>query len=285
MKRCKTFLVVALCLTCFIGNVKAEAFYVNTKGVEMSESQYNKMLQIFSEGKVSILTQAEFDAYKDNEIVSVGTKYAKETFINGEYQGTEEITKAEYDAAEEVNSCTPYASEYIETSYKRLSSSVSRIGATQNYSLVGALTWKKVPKYRSYDVFAFRLMHFNYSGFTGGQVYFKGNSAYEIPYYTTSAGYKGLSNGLGVSMNLKDDSDITSYELTIGTSLSFSSYNYASAAAYVAYEHAQANLSRANSMDYTLDISGLGNVILFNNDTISGYYDGMDGLRLEVPIA
>lgn len=285
VKRCKIFLVVASCLMCFVSNVKAEAFYVNTNGVEMTETQYHKMLQMFSERKVSILTQEEFDSYKDNEIVSIGTKYAKETFVNGEYQGTEEITKAEYDAAKEVNSCTPYASEYIETSYKRLSSTVSKISGTSKYSLIAALTWKKVPKYRSYDVFAYRFMHFNYSGFTGSQVYFKGNSAYKIPYYTTSEGYKSLSNGAGVSMNLKDDSDITSYELTVGTTMTFSSYNYATAAAYVAYEHAQANISRANSMNYTLDISGLGNVILFNNDTISGYYDGMDGLRLEVPIA
>lgn len=284
MKRCGGLIVFVLCLGFMTINVDAQTYYTNLNGVEMTETQYNKMLQIFSERKVGLLTQSEFDMLKDNEIVDSATRYEKEVYINGEYDSTVEISKEEYDAAEDVTSCTPYVSDYIETSYKKLSASIGKVNSTQ-YSLVGALTWKKVPAYRSYDVFAFRLNHFNYSGFTGSQLYFKGNNAYNIEYYTSSEGYKPQSNGAGVSMNLKDGTDITGYELTIATSLTFNSYNYNAAAAYVAYEHSQANVSRAESMNYYLDVSGLGNVVKFNSSTIAGYYDGMDGVRLEVPIS
>lgn len=285
MKRSGGLILSVLCLFCLTTNVKAETYYTNSNGVEMTESQYNKMLQIFSERKVSVLDQKEFDMLKDSEIVDSAARYEKETYIKGEYVSTEEITEEEYEAAEDVTSCTPYVSDRVETSYKKLVGSLTKLGTSNEYSVIGALTWKKVPAYRSYDVFAYRFNHFNYSGFTGSQIYFKGNTSYKIPYYTYSEGYKALSNGAGVSMNLKDGSDITGYELTIATAVKFSSYNFSTAQAYISYQHSQANISRAESMDYTLDISGLGNVVKFNNSRIAGYHDGMDGVYLSVPIA
>ena len=36
-------------------------------------------------------------------------------------------------------------------------------------------------------------------------------------------------------------------------------------------------------MNYTLDISGLGNVINFASG-IAGYYDGMNGVSLDLPL-
>lgn len=284
MKRCGGLIVSVLCLICLTVNVEAEAYYTNSNGVEMTESQYNKMLQIFSERKVGVLDQSEFDMLKDSEVVDTDARYEKETYINGEYISTEEITKEEYDAAEDITSCSPYVNDFVETSYKKLGGSLTKLDSSR-YSVIGTLSWKKVPAYRSYDVFAYRFNHFNYSGFTGGQIYFKGNTSYKIPYYTYSEGYKALSNGAGVSMNLKDGSDITGYELTVATTVKFSSYNYSTAQAYISYQHSQANISRAESMDYTLDISGLGNVVKFNNSRIAGYHDGMDGVYLSVPIA
>ena len=86
-------------------------------------------------------------------------------------------------------------------------------------------------------------------------------------------------------MNLKDGSNISGYELTVATRLTFNSYNYSQAHAYVSYQHAQTNLSRADSMAYTLDITGLGNVVKFNNPATENKYDGMSGVHLIVPIS
>lgn len=278
---------MALCLVLFflsyINVFASNVFFTNSNGVEMTELQYRKMLEMFSERKVDLLTQNEFNNFKDVNIISNDTKYQKETYVNKELVSIEEITEEEFNNASESEVST-YAGDrdYIETSYKRLGAVITDGG---NWTLTCVLSWKKKPAYQSYDVFAYRFNHFKYNGFSGQQVYIVNGKNYYIDYTTSSEGYKELSNGAGVSMNLKDGSDITGYELTIGTRVAFDSYNYSQAHAYVSYQHAQANLTRAESMAYTLDITGLGNVVKFTNSATERKYDGMSGVHLIVPIA
>ena len=150
------------------------------------------------------------------EIVGTDSKFHKETYIDGELVESEEISEEEYENAEGTNSCTPYYSSYVETSYKKLvGASVLFPNGVKQYSMLGTLTWKQPPKYRSYDVFAFRVKNMTYSGYSASQVYYKGSDSYRIDYDSSSPGYKALSNGIGVSMNLKDDNDITGYDMTI----------------------------------------------------------------------
>lgn len=273
-----------LCSVVCLSQVNAAStYFTNSNGVEMNELQYNKMLEIFSETKVNILTQEEFDRYKDANLIKSDVIYEKETYRNKELISTERITEEEFNNAPESD-VTPYGGDsgFVETSYKRLGATVSDGGG---WTLTGALSWKKRPSYQSYDVFAYRLTHFNYSGFSGNQVYIIGGKYYSIGYNTSSEGYKAQASGAGVSMNLKDGSDITGYELSFVTGLRFNTDAYSQAHAYVSYQHAQANLTRAQSMDYTLGISGLGNVIKFNDSDIAEKYDGMSGVHLTVPIS
>lgn len=275
-----------LAVICLIGlrNVYAEGVYfTNSNGVEMSESQYNKMLQIFSETRVDMMTQEEFDKYKDSNIISSNAIYEKETYKNRELVSVERITEEEFNNAP-LAEATPYGGDtgFVETSYKRLAAVISDNGG---WSLTGALSWKKKPAYQSYDVFAYRFTHFNYSGFSGQQAYIIGSNYYYIDYNTSSEGYKAQSNGAGVSMNLKDGSNITGYELTVVTTMNFSTHSYSQAHAYISYQHAQANVTRAQSMGYTLDVTGLGNVVKFTNNAVGNLYDGMDGVHLAVPIS
>ncbi len=265
-------------------NVNAkEAYYVNKNGIDMSELQYNKFLELFSKRKIEFLSLEEFNMYKDANILSGETIYQKVTYDNGKVVEEEIISEEEYEAVKdaEINS---YANDddCYETSYKRLSGTITDVNGT--FYLMSALSWKKVPYARSYDVYAFRLNHFSYSGFMGNQVYIKGNDAYSIDYNTSSAGYKGFSNGAGVSMNLKDDSDITGFELTINSRLKFNTSSYSQAHVYISYQHAQNDLSRAQSMGYSLDVNGLGNVLLFSNATVRSTYDGMQGVHVSSPI-
>jgi len=265
-------------------NVNAkEAYYVNKNGIEMSELQYNKFLELFSKRKIEFLSLEEFNMYKDANILSGETVYQKVTYENGKVVEEEIISEEEYEAVKDTG-INSYASDndVYETSYKRLSGNIVDISG--KFHLMSALSWKKVPYCRSYDVFAFRLNHFSYDGFIGNQVYIKGNDAYSIDYNTSSAGYKGFSNCAGVSMNLKDDSDITGFELTIGSILRFNTSNYSQAHVYMTYQHAQNDLSRAQSMGYSLDINGLGNVLLFSNATVRSTYDGMQGVHVSSPI-
>lgn len=278
-----SILLIGLCTLCFTCNVNAQAYYTNSMGVEMTRAQYDHMMETFSEKKVDVLTQSEFDFLKDTILVTSSSKFHKEIYEDGELVYNEEISEKEYEAAEDVNSCSPYYSRYVETSYKKLTGS-SHLVSGNTYSMIGALTWKQPPKYRSYDVFAFRVQNMTYKGFSGSQVFYKGNDAYRIDYTTSSAGYKSFGNGIGVSMNLKDDNDITAYDMTIVSTITPKTEvtaNYGHL--YVSYQHAQANVSRAQSMNYTLDISGLGNVVNFDS-SVEGYYDGMNGVCLDIPL-
>lgn len=279
----KMFLFTTLYLVCSFNNVLAtNVYFTNSNGVEMNELQYNKMLKIFSETRVDMMTQEEFDKYKDSNIISSEVVYEKETYKNKELVSTERITEEEFNNAPESEASFYIGdSGYIETSYKRLGATISDGGS---WTLIGALSWKKKPAYQSYDVFAYRFTHFNYYGFSGQQAYIINDKYYYISYNTSSEGYKPQSNGAGVSMNLKDGSNITGYELSVATTMAVNTSSYYQAHAYISYQHAQANVTREQSMDYKLDVTGLGNVVKFNNKNTEKLYDSMGGVHLSVPI-
>ena len=253
-------------------------YYTNDVGVEMTELQYNKMVSIYSERYVSHMSQEEFDSFKDVNIVSSGAVYHKTTYENGVVVKEEAISEEEYNAAPEGAISDGVVSmssdtKYVETSYKKLNAALTDYG--NEYRLIGLLTWKKIPYCRSYDVFAYRLSNMSYSGFSGSQVYYVNGALNNIAYDTSSPGYKAQASGAGVSMNLVDGSNITGYELTIVTTLYGTSGHV-----YLTYQHAQSDLTREQSLGYTLSSSGLGGVVSFSNSTIAKKYEGMSGVHL-----
>lgn len=285
--RC-ALLTAFLGLTCSLNVCAKSIFYTNEVGVEMTELEYNKMVSIFSERYVRTLSQEQFDKFKDVNVIDNSSLYEKTTYVNGQVHDVEYISEEAYNKAPDAkvseDGVVPLDGDYnyVETTYKKLSGTL--IHSSNGFAIVGALSWKKVPYCRSYDVFAFRYNHFSYTSFTGSQVYYVGNSHATINYDTSSPGYKMASNGNGVSMNLVDGSNITGYELTIVSDLYVNSIGYSRAHAYVAYQHAQSDVTRDQSKDYTFDISGYGNVVLFNNSTVASKYDKMAGVHLTTPI-
>ena len=287
----KSILLLPIVLISFI-DVKADNYYyTNINGVKMSEEQYNKIINIFSEKRASVLTQEQFDKYINGEVVSSQTIYQKVKNTKEEILSMNYISKEEYDHAPETenvcddikisNRSSDYG--YIETTYKRFSVSLIDFDDNQ-FELIGDLLWKRVPTCRSYDVYAFRLNHMSYSGVVGIQTYFVGDSHTDIYYNSSSQGYKSASNGAGFSMNLKDDSNITSFDMTLMATLAINNFNSSTAHVYITYQHAITNLSRTTSMSYTFDPLGLGDVVFYNNTNISQKYDDMDGIHLMTPI-
>lgn len=102
---------------------------------------------------------------EDNfELVAQEEKYYKTTTVlnnkemstmsnsnNSELSITEEITKEEYDSYLEPN-ISPNVSAAIETTYKKLTTSILSNGSYYRYKAV--LDWKNMPKVRSYDTIA-----------------------------------------------------------------------------------------------------------------------------------
>lgn len=274
-------------------NVNAEeVYYTNLNGVEMTETEYNRIVDMLSEQKASIITEDEFERLVSGNIVDNGTIYQKVMYDqDGNILYETEVSELEYNNAPEQNnfcengnaSVMSSSSGYHETSYKKLTVTLSDFGSN-DFLLTANLHWKKMPYCRSYDVFAFMLTHFNYSNVTGTQTYYKNYMYNNITYNTSSSGYKSFSDGAGFSMNLKDDTDISSLDLTVMADLAINNFNYTTAHAYVSYQHAQNDLTQAQSKSYTLDIVGLGNVIYYSNYNISSIYDHMTGIELTTPI-
>jgi len=262
-----------------VNQVSAEAFYTNLNGVEMNELQYHKMTQLFSDKKVERLTQEEFNEYKDVNIVSSDVMYQKITYRGDEVISEEIVSEEEYKKNASGNVCTPLSdtSQYIQTEYKRLAANLFE---NNGLNIIGALSWSKMPKYRSYDVFAMRFQFFDYWNAYGVQEYYIGNSGGRFDYNSAEPGYKGFSTGFGISMNLKDGSNIDGYELTIGAKLSVNTTSSAYANAFVTYQHAQRDLTREQSKSYGLSIAGLGNVLYYEDVNIRNAYDDMAGLNL-----
>lgn len=283
--------ILGIGLSCLLytGVQAKSVYFTNDNGVEMTELEYNKMTKLYSDEYVKLsLNQATFDKYKNANIIDSETLYQKSTYTrNGKFVKEEYVTKEEYLQAPtaEVTASegiAPYSgdTDEFETTYKRLSGTLLDFG-NNDFSIVGALHWKKVPYCRSYDVFAFRLMNFNYSGFGGDQTYYIGSAGYRINYDTSSPGYQSLYNGAGVSMNLVDGSNITGYDQTIATNLTPTSTSASSSVAFISYQHAQSEVTRQQSMAYTLNVSGYGSVVLFGNSTIASKYDNMSGVALQ----
>lgn len=262
-----------------VNQVSAEAYYTNLNGVEMNELQYHKMTQLFSDNKIEHLTQEDFNKYKDANIISSDVMYQKITYQGDEVISEEIISEEEYEQSSSGNVCMPLSDtdQFIQTEYKRLSASLFE---NNGLNIMGALSWSKMPKYRSYDVFAMRFQFFDYWNAYGVQEYYIGNSGGRFDYNSGEPGYKGFATGFGISMNLKDGSNIDGYELTIGAKLSVNTTSSAYANAFVTYQHAQRDLTREQSKSYGLSIAGLGNVLYYEDVNIRNAYDDMAGLNL-----
>lgn len=283
-------LVIMLVITC--ANVKADEVqhdncYQNKKGVCITENDLNKLKAYFHTSVIDELNQNEVEKFLNSTIVDTQTKYFKSVYQGEKVIDNTEISKEEYDNAPSTTSKCDMNTRssdvgYFETSYKSLTSSIFQYN--NSYSFMTTLLWKIVPVTRSYDVIAFRTRHLSYSNVAGAQTYYVGNNSTLINYNTNSAGYKGLSNGAGISMNLKDDSNITSFVMTIVADMQISEYNYSTAHVFTTYQHATSSLTRDQSKSYTLQAGGLGDVLYYSNTNIRNKYDDMTGIELMIPI-
>ena len=135
--------------------VFANEEYVNYYGIEINEEEYSNLLGLgFTEEEIHHMEQGEFDANKniDSSLEAVANKYYVETIQYDStgrvvHDTTTEVTEQEYN---DGGVMLLDASAYIETAYKKLSTTISQAGSLYRYKVT--LTWKKMPKVRSYDI-------------------------------------------------------------------------------------------------------------------------------------
>lgn len=269
----KRLLALSFLLGMFItpGIVNAEEiYYTNNNGVEMDQANYDNLVSKLTLEYVSFMTQREYDSLKDHELPIVAEKSI-----------TSELVEIKGLPIEVVN---PYsvsgAPNSVVTTSKQLSIVVFDWGNGQYY-VKASNEWLSMPKIRNYDVFAMRPD----DGFSlvagtpsGTQYYSTSSTSDSIIYQPNGANTVTKSNGFGMSMNLVDNTDVEVFLNTITARVSGSSGTVSAS-----YQHCTSkSVTKAQSMDYILNVNGKGGVILFNNPTIGSYYDGMMGVYARV---
>lgn len=285
MKKIKTLLLIAICSIPLVTNAEeleldTSNYIVNQNNVMISESDYENLSKVYSHAYIMVMTQEKYDYLKTKDFsnVETETKYIETTYNSSLGITTErEITEQQYENASVEPGISPRASDYIETTYKKLALNVNKVGSSADCTIV--CTWKGIPSTRSYDVIGIRFQNYNVTQGSqdGLQIYRQtGSSSYSsITYSATGTNINRQNNGYGISMNIVNDSInalelITSVSAVMGTG---------TIAVYGAYQHATSNVTLAQSKNYTLGAAGLGNVFIYPY-SISQHYDDMGGVEV-----
>ncbi len=271
----------------------------NNNNVEMTEEQYNKLVEIYGKLSVDNMSQEIFDMEKNytykrlnTKTVYVKTKYKMDSLGRVIDIQQNEITQEEYENSDKLNiqtraNCGLYK-ECWETNSKKLTIEAFAAnpdpndgGATANLYLL-TNTWKVMPKVRSNDIMAFRYYNWQpipdsawgqlmYGVNNGGYTVYnfdKNSSGYYAPYGDNIGGF-------GITMKLPEGNLIF---LSNQISIKGNPTNLRVHSVYGTYQHATKNIEEAITKQYIISSDGLGGVIKFRNETFASTYDGMQGV-------
>lgn len=276
MKNMKFMFFVLICIIIFPTFSNATSI-TNNNGIVISEQEYNDFLKIYSSEYIMNMSEQKYNKIKDLNFNDITTskKYLETTFNASLNLTTErEITEAEFNSY-----ITPRLNDGAASHETQAKSLVLAVlgGTTWNY-ITASVAWKGIPSTRSFDVIGFRGYGFEFGeGTQGGEQMYTLNGEYNvISYAWNGTNIKKFDNGFGISMNIVN-SDITSLEILLDGDIS---PLIAHPTIYASYQHAQFNLSLANSQNYTLGGAGLGSVFVFPY-SIAQKYDGMSGVSVE----
>lgn len=233
---------------CTIGNVQAEEepYFVTYGGVELTEYQYNTLVDILSEERVKTITEDDYNALHIERMIEGMYSYKTEEF---------EIVDPTYPGGIE-----PYA--YYETASKKItlskfcSSGLCAISVT-NY-------WKKVPAVKSYDVIGIRFDNTSFYDTSLG-CHYSANGTHTVTYD------KRVKETNGAACIKKITSGID--YMTIDANLT-DTYN---GIVFASYQHATSSVTLAQASNFQFKGTGYGGVFLWPM-SIRTKYDQMGGV-------
>lgn len=319
----KKIMVIALLLiTMFTNksNIQAQSF-INNNGLEFTEEKYNFFLGIgFSEKSIEEMDISTYDAYSDVNEIKIEKTYdifVRDTTIIDPYTQEQRVYSeqiSEYEYENEIDSIRKVVrraglipSITHETTYKKLTVNVldASTATYRNRKIVSSnLYWKKVPKIKSYDIFAARLENGEiFKNSENGQMTsvehefdencgIPGTEEHTTQFKPGAAGWnmqkgKITYTGLGFTAQLKEHSSVCKTDLgpifskatSYKASLNFMAYQ--GTKVFVSYQHAAKEVSLSSvQKKYTFSNSGLGNVIYFSDTSIRDSYDAMKGVSI-----
>lgn len=236
----KYLYALLLSLFIFIPSVKAESYYSNNNGVELTEKQYNYISELF------------YDGYQDTMTIDEVEKMERLNLFNQPIESK--------DSNDIIDSAIVPRGSSLTNGGRTLK--ISKSCSTECLVTLKA-TWSLIPNVYSYDVIGFRLTSGTITQMNKATV--RGNG-YTADYPASYAQQSG--NGYGHSVQISNVSN-----LVVATSM----YATTGGTAYGSYQHAMSNISLANSKLYTIGAGGYGYVFNFYGAAV-GVYDGIGGV-------
>lgn len=291
---------IMLAITLFITstgivNAQSNIYYTNNNGVQMTEEQYNFLLNFYDANQISVMTQKRFDIKVNSYDHSSITFYTVDTVVydsNGNVLNTfsTQVDNEEeaIEMMEQQNSIAPLASNSYSTTTKKITLTVQKTYVNgRNYICISTDTeWlnNSVPVIKSFDVSAHRFttsgsLFLNAIDADGWQTY---NSSGSVNYGFLGNNSIKYYNGYGTSMNIVNDA---TRNLKLSLDVLYEYSGTGTISAYGTYQHAITDVTLEQSQSYTFAAGGLGNVLNYSNSTIRGYYDGMGGTSLTYSVS
>lgn len=262
------YILIAMCVYTLSIGVAYASNYVNYRGISMTAEEYNNLINLgFTEDEIYYMGEEMFNQNKDIEsnLEVVNEKYYKTIYtdLNGGNYSTE-LTEDEYNNQNSNN-----MRGYVETSYKKLVTTISR-NSDNSFRFKSSLIWKQFPAVRSYDIIGIGFDNSNIyinAGLVFG--YYYCDASGNCPESTAHYNRKELSTGGGVVYKLPSG-DIRGLGAVMyyDVKKTNSSQTITFLEMCGDYSHATANVSQSNISDYTVNENGIQ---LFSG--LAGSYD------------
>ena len=288
MKKYLYSIVLATLILISTTVVKAsnEVYYTNLKNVEMTESEYNNLINLgFSELQINMMSEQEFLSIKDYQgvILDSQEKYIKDYAITRNGITThhkEEITEEEALAEKELQSQKPqlrgpsgnYYDGLTVTGIYKVKAKI--IGVSDDYMILKTdVEWTTMPSYKYNDIIA--------AGFESAYVYRASGIVFKELWRETNGTYgemtthtpKGDANG-GSAIFALPSGSLTQLEATvyfmIGKNVGITTLSEVHSCGD--YAHATSNISASNlsSHYYVTVLGGITIDSTYANDFLQG---------------
>lgn len=214
---------------------------------------------------VTVLSNSNMMMTADlGEVSSFTTEVTEEEFENAP---TDE-EKAEAEAEASLSPQDTFSNYSTETTYKKLSSIISK-PSNYYFKYTGILTWKNMPKVRSYDIIGlgyYASMKAGTPELTNSYCLTNGTCGTLMGYYA----YSG-QNGVAAMFNLPSGTlSSLSQKIEVEMEKSNPSSTIISQVCVADYSHAVKTITYSNAKNFKVDVGG---ITLLNG--ISSYYDTM----------
>lgn len=189
MEKSKKILIIIAAFFCFMSIVKAETVYTTAKGFDLTDKQLLNLKELgFSEKEINSMDREEINYNKDTEakLVDSNTIYSKIVYtykvnnisamslnkksvfsiIDNDYIDLDDeknlvlvdvksynISEEEYNNLGKIPEYSVNAENIVETTGKKLVTTISYISSSNRYRLKNTLTWKNMPKNRHNELY------------------------------------------------------------------------------------------------------------------------------------